>query len=73
MNKGGEAKIIINGVELTAAQSQVVRMGMQRFEQIMSELGVLGNDSTSMILAERYKNHATEVIKLIFKEVKMDL
>lgn len=59
-----EAKITINGQELSIAESMTVRCAVTSFLSDISKNG-LGNDETGKDIAEGYIRHSTEVLKKI--------
>lgn len=59
-----EAKITINGQELSLAESMTLRCAVTSFLSDVSKNG-LGEDETGKAIAESYIRHSTEILKKI--------
>jgi len=63
-----EANIIINGVELTFAQSMTVRVAMNSFVLTLKSDG-FGRDELGIAIRDNYLRNSAEVLKLIHKDI----
>lgn len=61
-----EANIVINGEELSYAESMTLRVAISSFLSEMKHSG-LGNDKTGKAISEGYIRHSKEIIKKIHK------
>jgi len=61
-----EARIIINGVELTLGQSMTLRVALQSFAMDLKENG-LGSDETGKSIAKGYLARISEMNDLIMR------
>lgn len=61
-----EARISINGVELSEGQAMTLRVALQSFASETQEENSLGNDKYGQKLAAAYNARANEVIELLF-------
>lgn len=59
-----EAKIVIEGIELTGAQSMAVRLAVDAFRDRMQSEG-LGEDERGRAMSSAYAKRADEVLDLI--------
>ena len=64
-----EAKIIINGVEITNAMSMTVRVALESFAMGLSDDG-LGDDESGKRTARLYLSRVNEIRPLLSKEIK---
>jgi len=62
-----EARIIINGVELTLGQSMTLRVALQSFAMDLRENG-LGDDETGKAIANGYLARISEMNTLIMRD-----
>ena len=60
-----EPHIILNGMELTDAQSMAVRVAVTSFHQEMGDKDPLGDDEIGRQMASAYRDRLTEVLKLM--------
>lgn len=68
-NSMPEAKIVIDGVELTAPQAMAVRVAMLTFLKDLGE-NDLGEDEIGRKLSANYMKHSGEVIELIHQSIQ---
>lgn len=61
-----EARITINGVELTIGQSMTLRVALQSFAMNLRKNG-LGDDETGKAIAKGYLARLNEINNLIMK------
>ncbi len=64
-----ESTIIINGVELTHAQSMTIRVALGAFATDLNEQG-LGDDKVGQKICENYLLNIHEIYHLMFKDTK---
>jgi len=62
-----EARITINGVELTIGQSMTLRVALQSFAMDLREKG-LGSDETGKAIAKGYLARISEMNDLIMRD-----
>ncbi len=62
-----EARITINGVELTIGQSMTLRVALQSFAMDLRENG-LGSDETGKAIAKGYLARISEMNDLIMRD-----
>jgi len=62
-----EARIIINGVELTLGQSMTLRVALQSFAMDLKENG-LGSDEMGKSIAKGYLARISEMNNLIMRD-----
>ena len=62
-----EARITINGVELTIGQSMTLRVALQSFAMDLKENG-LGSDETGKSIAKGYLARISEMNNLIMRD-----
>ena len=60
-----EARITINGRELSEAQSLAVRVACLNFQSAMMEPYALGGDEAGKDMARAYRDRMSEVITII--------
>lgn len=60
-----EPHILLNGYELTAAQSMAVRVAITSFHMEMGDSDALGDDRQARELVKGYRERLTEVLKLM--------
>ncbi len=63
-----EARIVVNGKQLTAGQSMAVRVACGAFMLEMVEPNALGDDHHGRLMAEAYKDRLGEVVSLMVAE-----
>jgi len=66
LSRSDEAEVIINGVQLTEAQSRAVRVAMNGFLQDQVENG-LGDDDAGIRISAGYQASAREVLSYIHR------
>lgn len=65
-----EAKIIVNGVELSEAQAMTVRVALGSFYQDLAANG-LGDDPVGRGICEGYKTNALQVQELLLRPQRL--
>lgn len=69
-NKDTEANIVINGVELTNAQSMALRVAVTTFNGDMaSDPDRLGTDEHGRTMTKAYRERTAEILSLIFRNL----
>lgn len=60
-----EAKMKINGVELSPGQASTVRVALTDLLQAMSDSNALGSDAHGRAMTKAYFDHASDVLEII--------
>lgn len=70
MKKINEARITINGIPLTFAQSCTLRVALNSFMSDMSKPAALGTDARGLSIQKLYRNHSSDMLNLIHKDIE---
>lgn len=63
-----EAKIFINGTELTEAQSMALRCAIEGFDRDLSFNG-LGDDELGLSICKGYRDRIVEIRSVLYKHL----
>lgn len=66
-NLPDEANIIINGVQLSPAQSMTLRVAIGSFASIMEDPYHLGHDEHGLFMTKMYKENSREIERIIIE------
>lgn len=64
-----EAKIVINGVELTDAQAMALRVAISGWLMDLQNPDHLGTDAHGRFMTAAYRQRASEIQSLIFRNL----